>query len=155
MASQVVLNNTTNHHHDINTTPNNSIINNNNNNNNNDDGSSWILVSSRKKKKKPTKNKEVEEERAKLVLSQSQHDALNPLNRAVYEILRDHAYLIPASYITKLVNSRGLTTDAGAAYTKKDIGQVLYAGPLRPYLFRYAKKHPTLWGLRYADHLEA
>lgn len=106
---------------------------------NNIDSDDWILVDSKKRKKRKYLP------RKKIVLNQSEYDKLDLLSKTVYDILQEHAYLIPASYITKQVNCRLEST----TYTKKDIGQILYKGPLYPYLFRYAKKHPTLWGLRY------
>ena len=93
-----------------------------------DDDNTWTVVRSKHKKKRKS-----DETKIKIEL-----ESLDPLSRAIYEILRKHTYLIPASYITKQV---------GGDVTKRDVGQILYDGPLTPFVYRYARKRPTLWGL--------
>lgn len=117
-------------------------------NDDDDDGGDWIVVSKKRKKQRQKSSSNEKLVREKVVLTQQQYDKLDTISKVIYDILSNHPYLIPASYITKQVNSRLVST-----YTKKDIGKLLYNGPLTPFLFRYAKKTPTLWGIRYVDTL--
>ncbi len=76
-------------------------------------------------------------------LTSSELDQLDDLSRIVYRILVDHNRPLPASYITKQINNKGVGFEK---YTKKHVGDILYEGSLSTWLIRNNTR-PTLWAL--------
>ena len=76
-------------------------------------------------------------------LTSSEIEHLDDLSKIIYNILIEHNRPLPASYITKQINGKGVEFEK---YTKKHIGDILYEGGLSTWLIRNNSR-PTLWTL--------
>lgn len=136
-----------------------------------DDG--WVTVSYKKRKKQTVVNNQIDNDNVKhvnrkreinyekkkefkLSLSEKELEDFDPLSLLVYHVLSNGEFPEPSSFIKKEVN-RLIEVDSlpdfvlpkkhllKTEYTKKDIGYVLYDGPISKYVVMDDKQIPRLW----------